>query len=205
MRLKGHSATFSDPMTEHLPVERSSVEQAIYVAVSIVEQAIGFLDLLGTDERLTYPSQALPGGTIGKHIRHAVDHYSLLLKAATEGKGDSLSYDIRSRNTLIETSVSEARETLSDLVDRLKVIVPTIPLDKPVTLRAVTPFPASMQTSFGRELWFTSLHAIHHWSMIRVIAAEQGVVADESFGVAPSTLEHRKGNSGGQNLTKAKI
>jgi len=160
---------------------------------------------LGTDERYIYPSQAMPGGTIGKHIRHAVDHYNLLLKAVTEGKEDFLSYDVRSRNTPIETSISEARETLSDLVNRLKVIVPTIPLDKPVTLHAVTPFPAVMGTSFGRELWFASLHAIHHWSMIRVIAAEQGVVSDESFGVAPSTLEHRKGTGGGQNSMKAKI
>src|SRR5258707_4991946 len=172
MRLKGRSATIYDQMAEHLPIERSTVEQAIYVAVSILEQAIGFLDLLGTDERYIYPSQAMPGGTIGKHIRHAVDHYNLLLKASiapvvlclvltsfslrkqavTEGKEDFLSYDVRSRNTPIETSISEARETLSDLVNRLKVIVPTIPLDKPVTLHAVTPFPAVMGTSFGREV-----------------------------------------------------
>ena len=26
---------------------------------------------------------------------------------------------------------------------------------------------------FVFQLWFTSLHAIHHWSMVRVIAAEQ--------------------------------
>jgi hypothetical protein len=66
--------------TEHVPVEGSVVEHAISVAVSIIEQAIGFLDIVGTDERLTYPSQAIPGGTIGKHIRHVADHYNLLLK-----------------------------------------------------------------------------------------------------------------------------
>ncbi|KAF8334291.1 uncharacterized protein EI90DRAFT_3153595 [Cantharellus anzutake] len=199
-----HGATITQQATEHVPVEGPVVDHAISVAVSIVEQAIGFLDILGTDERLTYPSQAIPGGTIGKHIRHVADHYNLLLKAVVEGKLNDLSYDTRSRNTPVETSISRAREELLGLIDRLKNVVPTVPLDEPVTLHAVTPFPAVMQTTFGRELWFTSLHAIHHWSMIRVIAAEQGIASDDPFGVAPSTLESRKGSEG-QDLMKSKI
>ena len=52
----------------------------------------------------------------------------------------------------VETSIREARKALSGLVERLTVIVPTIPLNEPMTLHAVTPFPAVMQTSFGREV-----------------------------------------------------
>lgn len=47
-----------------------------------------------------------------------------------------------------------------------------IDLDEPMTLNAVTPDMQALQTSFGRELWFAGLHAVHHWSMIRAIAAE---------------------------------
>lgn len=78
------------------------------------------------------------------------------------------------------------------MVEQLREIVPNVALDEPITLHAVTPFPAVMQTTFARELWFTSLHAIHHWSMVRVIAAEQGLEADPSFGVAPSTIQFRQ-------------
>lgn len=69
-------------MAEHPSIERSTAKQAIDVAVSILGEAIALLDLLGTDEKLVYPSRAISGGTIGKHIRHAADHYNLLLKAS---------------------------------------------------------------------------------------------------------------------------
>ncbi|KAJ2920266.1 hypothetical protein MD484_g100, partial [Candolleomyces efflorescens] len=53
------------------------------------------------------------------------------------------------------------------------------------------------QSTFGRELWFASLHCVHHWSMVRVIAgemmitADQGIKLHEDFGFAPSTLVYQ--------------
>jgi hypothetical protein len=39
------------------------------------------------------------------------------------------------------------------------------------------------------QLWFCSLHAIHHFSMIRTIAVhELGLSLPVEFGTAPSTL-----------------
>jgi hypothetical protein len=73
----------SGAMASSLPPyspEGTLVEQALFVSVSVVQQAIDFLDLLNNDGQLAFPSQILPGGSIGKHIRHAVDHFNLLLK-----------------------------------------------------------------------------------------------------------------------------
>lgn len=91
----------------------------------------------------------------------------------------------------METSALAAREELLSVIDKLRTIVPSVPLEEFITLHAVTPFPATMHTTFGRELWFASLHAIHHWSMVRVVAGEQGIQTEPSFGVAPSTLMFR--------------
>ena len=90
----------------------------------------------------------------------------------------------------METSVSSAHEYLSSTISQLEHLSSIceadiehgkgyitvndrhIDLDEPMTLNAVTPDMQVLQTSFGRELWFAGLHAVHHWSMIRVIAGE---------------------------------
>jgi len=172
--------------------EEDMIDQALFVSVSVIQQALTFLaDSKITSQQLSYPSKLIPGGSVGKHIRHAADHYNLLIKAVTGDPPHTLSYDIRVRDTTVETSPESARGALLAIIEALKDVVISTPLDAPVILHAITPFPAVMNTTFGRELWFASLHAIHHWSMIRAIAAEQGISADECFGVAPSTLHFR--------------
>ncbi|KAF8321689.1 hypothetical protein DL93DRAFT_1450232 [Clavulina sp. PMI_390] len=192
------STAIAHPEADALVVnEDDMVDQALYVSVSVVQQAIAFLaENKLTPEQLSFPSTFIPGGTIGKHIRHAADHYNLLLQAVATPSATPvvLNYDTRKRNTDVETSPEAARDALTGIIDGLKEVVPATPLDTPITLHAVTPFDAVMQTTFGRELWFASLHAIHHYSMVRVIAAEQGISAAESFGVAPSTLMFRGKN-----------
>ncbi|KAF9509035.1 hypothetical protein BS47DRAFT_185316 [Hydnum rufescens UP504] len=195
------------PSPLHVP-EGTVVGHCLLVSINVVEQAIDFLSTLTDDSQMAFPSQSLPGGTIGKHIRHAVEHYNLLLKAVSEGPAGGphvLSYDVRSRNTPMETSSRLARDELENVIKQLQSTLSTVPLEDSITLHAVTPFPAVMQTTFGREAWFCALHAIHHWSMIRAIAMEQGITCDSSFGVAPSTLAFRGQSSTATGTEKLKI
>ena len=90
----------------------------------------------------------------------------------------------------MEGSRTAAREALERTIDRLKKTVvaesPSTQMDRPVRLEAVTPHLQILRSSFGREvhdvqcpsqkcpaltvcpqLWFASLHAVHHWSMVR--------------------------------------
>lgn len=63
--------------------ENEMSEQALYVSISVVQQAVSFLDASKLDsEQLAYPSKLIPGGSIGKHIRHATDHWKLLLNVS---------------------------------------------------------------------------------------------------------------------------
>jgi len=171
------------------PVELSSSEQLVIVAIAVLEQAVNLVEnFLENDNQLTFASTLIPGSTIGKHLRHARDHFVLLVKCISSPQPHVLSYDTRNRNTPMESSRSAAREALIEAIQDLETVIPNAQMNAPITLHAVTPHPQQFETTFGRELWFAALHCVHHWSMIRVIAGELNVQLTEDFGFAPSTL-----------------
>ncbi|KAI0662572.1 hypothetical protein C8Q70DRAFT_959621 [Cubamyces menziesii] len=185
------SLSAASPDSNGFSDEAASRSRLLDVSIIILRQAVELLqDNLTTDEQLTTHSNYIPGSTIGKHLRHARDHFILLLDAISTPPPHVLSYDKRLRNTPMETSRKAAVDALNEAISRLQEIVPSARMQEPITLHAVTPYPQVLETTFGRELWFAGLHAIHHWSMIRVIAGELGIKMDESFGFAPSTLVH---------------
>ncbi|RDB29024.1 hypothetical protein Hypma_015240 [Hypsizygus marmoreus] len=177
--------------------------QLLYVSKTILQQGVDVVDnYLTSDEQLTVDSKFLPGSTIGKHLRHARDHFVLLMESLSTSPPYILSYDTRRRNTPMETSRSAAREALIDAIKQLEAVVPTAQMDTPITLHAVTPYLQEFTTTFGRELWFAGLHCVHHWSMVRVIAGELNIQLTDDFGFAPSTLVYQGREA---PLGKAKI
>ncbi|THH19736.1 hypothetical protein EW146_g1506 [Bondarzewia mesenterica] len=202
--------------------EMCNLDQLLDVSTKVLGQAIDLLDnSLNSDDQLTVSSAYLPGSTIGdcllcphleltssnaalagKHLRHARDHFVLLLECIASPPPHVLSYDKRSRNTPMESSRQAARGAILETIAKLNAIVPQSRLDTPLILNAVTPYDQTFQSTFGRELWFASLHAVHHWSMVRVITGELNIQLEETFGFAPSTLVHQ-GKDG--PLGKAKI
>lgn len=171
---------------------RDMVKQQLAVAKTVLLQAVDLLDNhLSSDEQIITHSQHLPGSTIGKHLRHARDHFVLLTKCMSNPPPRVLSYDTRIRNTPMETSRADARIALLDAIKQLEEVVPTMDFEEQITLQAITPYMHSFKTTVGRELWFASLHCVHHWSMVRVIAGEMGINLQEDFGFAPSTLVYQ--------------
>lgn len=63
-----------------------------------------------------------------------------------------LNYDIRSRNTPMESSREAARDALNATIERLRDVVPNARMADPIALHAVTPYPQVVQTTFGREV-----------------------------------------------------
>ncbi|KAI0702464.1 hypothetical protein BC835DRAFT_1263872 [Cytidiella melzeri] len=184
--------------------ETVQLSRLLEVSTVVLEQALDLLEnYLTRDEQLTLQSKYVPGSTIGKHLRHARDHFILLLDTMTAASPPYIvNYDARLRNTPMETSLKVAHAALSECIERLRREVPRLSLDEPLTLNAVTPYPQTLQSTFGRELWFAGLHAEHHWSMIRVHTGELGIRLPDSFGFAPSTLVHHGTEA---PLGKAKI
>ncbi|CAL1696431.1 unnamed protein product [Somion occarium] len=154
--------------------EIQALKRLLEVASIVLSQAVDLVEnSLTSDEQLSEPSKFIPGSTIGKHLRHARDHFALLVDCMSSKPPQA------------------AKEALEGIVAQLEKVVPSASLNETLTLHAVTPYPQIVQTTFGRELWFGSLHAIHHWSMIRVIAGELGITLEDSFGFAPSTLVYQ--------------
>lgn len=89
---------------------------------------------------------------IGKHLRHARDHFLLLVDCVSSPAPHEMSYDVRVRNTPMENKLSDARDALKIMIARLEEVVPTMAMNTPVTLHAVTPHMQTMETTFGREV-----------------------------------------------------
>jgi len=215
--------TFDHPVSDEassvIP-EPAGFSNLLRVSRVILLQARDLLNTICSDEQLTYESKLIPGSTIGKHMRHAREHFELLFQAIERPGPYIFSYDDRSRNTPMETSRQAAYDAMSSTIGVIDQLLTTrgndneqgrcyttidgrrIDLDEPVTLNAVTPYMQALQSSFGRELWFCGLHAVHHWTMVRVIAGELNLQVDESFGVAPSTMLYRESSI---SLSKSKI
>ncbi|KAF8940920.1 hypothetical protein BGZ58_003905 [Dissophora ornata] len=148
-------------------------------------------------EMYTKPSVLACQGTIGKHVRHLHDHFRLLLetyppcKVPMETDIDfAISELHRLRAILEQRQETQDRSPSSDQYHPV-----SSDLLQPVTLHAtIDPSypPVSFQTTFGRELWFCSLHAVHHFAMIKVICGEFGMPVTEGFGLAPSTVKSRQ-------------
>ncbi|KAF9275721.1 hypothetical protein BGZ68_010574 [Mortierella alpina] len=202
---------------QHQQQQQQQVSQtAMERAPSALPQAI---TPCRRSEIYTKPSVLACQGTIGKHVRHLHDHYRLLLSTYPPNKKSSandewiVDYDRRSREVPMETDIDHAIQELERLQFLLeKYQTPNDPstqsqssqdmsvpsnLLQPVTLQAtIDPShpPVSFQTTFGRELWFCSLHAVHHFAMIKVICGEFGMALTEGFGLAPSTVKSRLPN-----------
>jgi len=64
-----------------------------------------------------------------------------------------VNYDVRLRNTPMESSKVAAKEALKNTLGRLEKLVPNEALvDEKLTLNAVTPYPQVFETTFGREV-----------------------------------------------------
>lgn len=177
----GHSSAVlpTENGTRHSEDEMRNLEQLLEVGTIILGQALDLLDnSLTSDEQLTIHSQYMPGSTIGtrknnsarsactntdafrplqgKHLRHARDHFSLLLDCVSRPRPYVLSYDVRSRNTPMETSREAARTAIENTIAQLKKVVPDVPLNAQLTLHAVTPYTQTMQSTFGREVPYSN-------------------------------------------------
>jgi uncharacterized damage-inducible protein DinB len=142
-------------------------------------------------------SEVLPGGTVGRHLRHVVDHYVAIVTGAS-GAG-AIDYDHRRRDTPMESDREAALAVLAD-VRRQVAALSCMGEATPVRVRVMLTgdgAEAVLVTTLARELAFATHHGVHHQAMMRAIAGEFGVEASREFGKAPSTIHHALASAGG--------
>ncbi|MDH4132276.1 MAG: DinB family protein [Gemmatimonadota bacterium] len=154
---------------------------------SCLEQALDLLDRLDDDQ---YARRRGDWAPVGAQYRHVVEHYLCLLEGVPDRRID---YDARRRDVTLEVSRQHAIEVTRDLHGRLAVL-DGLPEAEPleVQTRTVTDRaePEWAGSTLGREIQFLVSHTIHHFALIRLLLAPDGLQLPAEFGVAPSTLAH---------------
>lgn len=128
------------------------------------------------------PVQLPHAPTIGRHVRHIIEHYQQLLSALTDGQ---LNYANRPRETNIERQPRLAREQLTNIKRTLEATA--LLTSYPLVLHANG---QELPTSWGRELEFVHSHTVHHLALIHIIAKEFDIPLNDAVGVHPSTMEY---------------
>ncbi|KAJ2806487.1 hypothetical protein H4R20_001670 [Coemansia guatemalensis] len=160
-------------------------------------------------------SKALPGSTIGKQVRHVLDHFSLLFAALdnivpdidTSGSEGNLqqplgpvNYAHRERNPATESTVVGGQASIDRIVstiEHMKRHSSTIPR----FIRIADTLPGGSEGNFlstvDRELWFCIHHMVHHNAVIATLMYELGLDPPTEFAYAPSTIKlaHMDNNS----------
>lgn len=164
----------------------------VAAAVSaILDQCARFVGALPPDV-YTRTSQSIKGGTIGKHVRHTVDHFAAAL--ACLDTRQPIDYDRRSREVPMETSPAVALQAITALRTRVESLDDRA-LRGPVQIQVMLTgdgTEATLDSSLGRELHFAFHHAVHHHAMLKAIACEFGCEPTPDFGLAPSTINYAK-------------
>lgn len=160
-----------------------------------LQQAVNnvFVQLAETITQLTpsqyiQPCTNLVNNTIGQHVRHIIELFQCLENGYPE---DNVNYEKRKRDVNIETNKDLALELLQTIYTNINRA------DKPLTLFASydehSAEPIAIPTNYYREIAYNLEHTIHHMALIRVgINEVSDIKLPEDFGVASSTVKHRK-------------
>ena len=141
-----------------------------------------------TSEQYIQPCTNLVNNTIGQHVRHIIELFQCLEKGYPES---NVNYEKRKRDINIETDKELALRLLQDIHTSLSKP------DKELVLHASyddhSQEPIAIKTNYYREIAYNLEHTIHHMALIRVGINEVADISiPEDFGVASSTVKHRK-------------
>ena len=137
-----------------------------------------------------YATRIAGKASIGEHLRHCVEHFSLLLDGLHTGIID---YDARRRNVDLETCTTLFIVTIRNVALQLKCL-DEFAMTKPIHVRmlfAPNSEPVDVASTLGRELGFLSSHAIHHLAIVKMLASSVGASLPEEYGVGHATMSHR--------------
>ena len=144
-----------------------------------------------THGEFTESPEGLAPHRVSGHLRHILEFYECFLDGL---EWSHIDYDSRKRDPNLERSRSAALDRIHTISGRLQT-APQIAGDAVIWVRMedsagmADPWTTS---SVSRELQSLSSHTIHHFALIAMTLKAHGVPVEEEFGVAPSTLRHRK-------------
>lgn len=159
--------------------------------MTVIEQNLHQLDLLRLILRQVQPEhyrqvKDWPGEpSVGKHIRHVLDHYQQLWLASDSHQ---LDYRLRLRD---EGAQSDPRKALH-WIERLQTWLQCLEADELDARLSYQFAEGTTYTSLQRELDFVASHAVHHLALIHALLEPWGYSWPAEAGVHSSTREYHK-------------
>ncbi|CZF80925.1 hypothetical protein GCE9029_02287 [Grimontia celer] len=156
--------------------------------LDVAAQALELLHQL-SDEQYNFVAAPYLQSSIGQHMRHILD----VVHAAS---AQEIDYDVRRRAHPVETDKEIAISEWRHLCEWLESLCEA-DMDAAIDVRHEVSLnrqaAAKSASTLGRELAFVSSHAVHHFALIRVSLSAQNISVAETFGLAPATLSHFRG------------
>ena len=133
----------------------------------------------------------LNGNTIGKHVRHVIEFFDLLMNGCAEG---IINYDRRNHELLYETDTRAAFSKLKSLADCIEDISFGKDIILEVSYANTDNETVKIKSSIERELAYNIEHAIHHMAIIEIAVQTifPKISLPDNFGVAFSTIRYQK-------------
>lgn len=156
----------------------------------ILSQLIDVCKQLKNDD-YAKPLPILMNNSIGKHIRHIIEFFDLLLESDEK---HILNYDNRNRNEIFETDKNTTIEKLLSLKKEINNLNPNTKIKFEVCYEIDGNESVTMPSNIAREIVYNIEHAIHHMAIIKIAIKQvyPHIRISKSFGVAYSTLKYLK-------------
>lgn len=160
--------------------------------VQALDMTVDLLSSLPAD-RLVQIQRPYFESSLGKHIRHVLDHYICFQRDFSKGLID---YDQRQRDCQLEKDKDYMLSRIKQLRQFLLSITSSSQVDQPLQVLMCndvdTPSGDTTESTLGRELQFLQGHSVHHFALMAAMLRFSGDNVDHDFGIAPSTLAHEK-------------
>lgn len=144
-----------------------------------------FEELLFNLENFQYTKKLsiIQNSSIGEHIRHCIELFICLEKGY---HCDTINYDLRERNLLLQTDKNFAIKTIQDLYKKLQLPDKILFLEQSFFTTS-----HRFETNFYRELAYNIEHCIHHQAILKIALIQENIAIPTNFGIASSTLEYK--------------
>lgn len=160
------------------------------VSKEILDQLISATNQLNGN-RFSQSLEVLSGNTVGKHVRHIIEFFDLMMLGKEAG---FVNYDQRSHDKVIETNAELAVEKMNSLKQEIESLDNDFSLTLKVNYCNDQSAQQTLKSSFFRELQYNIEHAIHHMAIIKIAISSsfKDVELPANFGVAYSTVRYQK-------------
>ena len=176
-----------------MPVTSLSAAESCATSMELVDENIYPLNQLNALLLLlpcTLYQQLFDTQSVGKHVRHVLEHYQTLLAGLKESvQKCNIDYEHRDRQAALEKDPVVAAQVVDKLRAELQALAHQ-PVDIPIMLNySVDPSGnnLTLPSSLGRELAFLMSHTVHHMALIRLLCESMNMTLSSDFGVHPST------------------